>query len=139
MTPRAHELCLCLGQLQARFQHRLDDALGTSHGISHADFLLLHALVDLGGAGLDLRRLAKMIGLTPSALLRRLLPLEKIGLVERCAGQVSLRPAGRAVLTSACQTVDDWCGDVLHVLDAGALSSLVRDLETLAASPRWLA
>jgi DNA-binding MarR family transcriptional regulator len=139
MNPSAHELCLRLGQLQARFQHRLDDALGTSHGIGHADFLLLHALADAGDAGLELRPLATTIGLTPSALFRRLAPLEKIGLVERLSGRVSLRPGAHALLTRARETVDDWCGDVVRVLDAGALSSLVHDLETLAASPRWLA
>ena len=59
MSAPALDLCLGISLAHARLQLALDDALGTWHGIGHADFILLHALARAEG------------GCLPTALARR--------------------------------------------------------------------
>jgi len=91
----------------------LDDELGTYHGMSWADFVLLTVL-DAAGGTAPARELARILCMPASHLLRQLLPLEKIGLVERVAGndaqrRVSLRPPGRRRLHEARDTAANAC------------------------------
>jgi MarR family transcriptional regulator, organic hydroperoxide resistance regulator len=91
----------------------LDDELGTHHGLSWADFVLLTVLDAAGGAA-PATALAKSLCMPASHLLLRLLPLEKTGLVERTADadgkrRVSLRPPGRRLLNEARDTAANAC------------------------------
>ncbi len=89
----------------------LDEKLGEHHGLSWDDFVLLHSLQ----AGGTERQLASHLGLRGSTLLRRIRPLEKLGLISRGteAGQkaVALRPAGLRVLREASETAAEVCAD----------------------------
>ena len=83
----------------------LDDELGTHHGLSWADFVLLTVLDAAGGAA-TAKALARTLCMPASHLLLRLLPLEKTGLVERAEDaegkrRVMLRPQGRRRLRAA--------------------------------------
>jgi hypothetical protein len=60
----------------------LDEELGTHHGLSWADFVLLHTLDD-DGREMPQRQLAKRLGLHGSKLLMQIRPLEKLGLLSR--------------------------------------------------------
>jgi DNA-binding MarR family transcriptional regulator len=91
----------------------LDDELGTHHGLSWADFVLLTALDAAGGAA-PAKELARTLCMRASHLLLRLLPLEKTGLVERAADgdgkrRVTLRPQGRRLLQEARYTAANVC------------------------------
>jgi MarR family transcriptional regulator, organic hydroperoxide resistance regulator len=91
----------------------LDDELGTHHGLSWADFVLLTALDAAGGAA-PTKALAQTVCMPASHLLLRLLPLEKTGLVERAADgdgkpRVTLRPPGRRLLNEARETAANVC------------------------------
>lgn len=66
----------------ARQVQRLDDELGLHHGLSWNDLLLLDALHEAGGR-LSARKAAVATGRSPAGLLRQVLPMEKIGLVQR--------------------------------------------------------
>lgn len=61
---------------------RLDEELGLHHGLSWSDLLLLDALHEAGGR-LPMRQAAAATGRSAAALLRQMLPMEKIGLVQR--------------------------------------------------------
>ena len=103
-TSPSLDFCLRLAKAYAALVRRFDGRLGTLHGLSFGDFMLL---LNLGRApGGKLRRvdLADKLGLTASAVTRALIPLERIGLVTR---QRDLRDArvGYAVLTKAGQRV----------------------------------
>lgn len=91
----------------------LDEELGTHHGLSWADFVLLDAL-EGHDEGLPQPQLATHLGLRGSQLLMQLRPLEKLGLLARtgAAGRavVALRPAGRRVLGEARDTAAAVCG-----------------------------
>ena len=91
----------------------LDDKLGTHHGLSWADFVLLAALDAAGGAA-PATALARTLCTSASQLVLRLLPLEKTGLVERAEDadgkrRVMLRPQGRRRLREARDTAATVC------------------------------
>ena len=91
----------------------LDDELGTRHGLSWADFVLLTVLDAAGGAA-PATQLARNLSTPASRLLMRLLPLEKTGVVERVADgdgkrRVTLRPQGRRLLNEARETAANAC------------------------------
>ena len=90
----------------------LDDELGTRHGLSWADFVLLTVLDAAGGTALT-KELARTLRTPASHLLLRLLPLEKTGLVERAADGgkrcVTLRQQGRRLLHEARDTAANTC------------------------------
>lgn len=101
-------------RLRAAASFRLDDELGTHHGMSWADFVLLHALHDAAGpmAAADL---AARLGMLRSHLLVRMRPLEKVGLLSREAGEpashvITLTSAGRRLLREARETAAAVCG-----------------------------
>ena len=92
----------------------LDEELGTHHGLSWADFVLLTALEAAGGAA-PTTALARTLCTAASQLVLRLLPLEKTGMVERVVGndgkrRVTLRPQGRQRLNEARSTAANACG-----------------------------
>lgn len=91
----------------------LGEELGTHHGLSWADFVLLTVLDAAGGTALP-TELARTLHTPASHLLLQLLPLEKTGLVERVAGgdgqrRVLLRPQGRRRLHEARDTAANAC------------------------------
>ena len=96
----------------AAMRVRLDEELGNWHGLSWETFVLL-AELDAGDGSMEAAALATRLGLTRSALLLRLLPLEKIGLVTRDnaggARSVVLRAGGRRVVREARPTAEAAC------------------------------
>ena len=97
----------------AAFVFKLDDELGTHHGLSWADFVLLTVL-DAAGSAAPATELARTLRTPASHLLLRLLPLEKTGLVERVADgdgkrRVMLRLQGRRLLHEARDTAKNAC------------------------------
>ena len=77
------DLCLDLAKAYATLVRRLDGRLGSLHGLSFGDFAMLLHLSQAPGGKLRRVHLAEQLGLTPSAVTRALIPLEKIGLVTR--------------------------------------------------------
>jgi DNA-binding MarR family transcriptional regulator len=98
----------------AAMRLRLDEQLGNWHGLSWEDYVLLAVLDADDGSEVEAAALAARLGLTPSALLRRLLPLEKIGLLARHATVdgarcVVLRAGGRRLAREARATAEEVC------------------------------
>ena len=113
MSAEALHACMDRHLKHAAMVYRLDDELGTHHGLSWADFVLLTAL-DAACAAVPAKELARTLCMPASQLLLKLLPLEKIGLVERAADSngkrcVKLRPQGRRVLREARDTAENAC------------------------------
>lgn len=120
---------MAIASLQARLEReqahaaatfRLDDALGTQHGLSWADFVLLQrASNDV--EGVCEAHLATTLGLLRSRLLMRARPLEKLGLISRTdqagAHAIKLTPAGRRVLREASETAAAVCSELPRAND----------------------
>ena len=108
MSDKALQACLERHLEHACLVFVLDDELGTHHGLSWADFVLLTVLDSAGGAA-PATELARILHTPASHLLIGLLPLEKTGLVERAADRdgkrcVTLGAQGRRLLHEARQT-----------------------------------
>ena len=113
MTELALQACMDGHLAHAAMVYRLDEELGTHHGLSWADFVLLTAL-DAAAEATLAKELARTLSMPASQLLLQLLQLEKIGLVERAADgtgkrSVKLRPQGRRLLREARDTAENAC------------------------------
>lgn len=138
MSPEQKSLDLCLGLVKAhaRMVRRLDGRLGSLHGLSFGDFAILRQLSLAAGGRLRRVDLADQLGLTPAAVTRALIPLEKIGVVKRESdkndariGYASLTRAGERVLGEATETAEQICGETfpLSGVKIGELSQLFAE------------
>lgn len=98
------DFCLRLTRACAILVRRLDNGLGTVHGLSFNDFIVLYHLRHAPGERLRRIDLAERLGLTASGVTRTLLPLEKLGLVARLSDPRDARVAF-AILTKAGATL----------------------------------
>lgn len=94
----------------ARIALALDEALGIHHGIDWADWLLLD-LLQVAGGQVTTAHAAACQGLTPTRLLQRVLPMEKLGLLRRTrtpegARFLTIASSGQRVLQEARYTAE---------------------------------
>ena len=113
MSAEALQTCMDRHLKHAAMVYRLDEELGMHHGLAWADFVLLAAL-DAASKATPAKELARTLSMPASQLLLQLLPLEKIGLVERAADSkgkrlVKLRAPGRRLLREARDTAGTAC------------------------------
>lgn len=133
------EFTLRLARAQATLVRRLDQVLGGYHGISFSDFMLLHYLNRAPGGRLRRVDLAERQGLTASGVTRTLLPLEKIGLVERQQDPRDARVAyaaitatGRELLDNATTVANQISRDLLRNCPAAQFEGLSNALALIA-------
>ncbi|MYM33367.1 MarR family transcriptional regulator [Duganella sp. FT94W] len=133
------EFTFRLARAQAALVRRLDQVLGGYHGISFSDFMLLHHLHRAPGGRLRRVDLAERQGLTASGVTRTLLPLEKIGLVERQQDPRDARVAyaaitdtGRELLTNAVTVANQISKDLLRNCPAAQFDDLSNALALIA-------
>jgi DNA-binding MarR family transcriptional regulator len=133
------EFTLRLARAQATLVRRLDQVLGGYHGISFSDFMLLHYLSRAPGGRLRRVDLAERQGLTASGVTRTLLPLEKIGLVERQQDPRDARVAyaaitdtGRELLNNAVTVADQISKDMLRSCPPSQFGDLSNALALIA-------
>lgn len=133
------EFTLRLARAQAALVRRLDQVLGGYHGISFSDFMLLHYLNRAPGGRLRRVDLAERQGLTASGVTRTLLPLEKIGLVERQQDPRDARVAyaaitatGREMLTNATTVADQISKDLLRSCPPAQFDDISNALALIA-------
>jgi DNA-binding MarR family transcriptional regulator len=118
---------------------RLDQVLGGYHGISFNDFMLLHYLNRAPGARLRRVDLAERLALTASGVTRSLLPLEKIGLVERQqdprdarVAYAALTGAGREMVANAVTVAEQISKDLLRSCPPALFDDLSNALGLIA-------
>jgi DNA-binding MarR family transcriptional regulator len=136
MLPENVALALGLSRMDAWLRKRIEPAL---NGIGYTDFVILAELDSVVGGRLRPVDLANRLLLTPSGVTRAILPLAKIGLVERSsherdarASYVSITEAGRDRLDEAVtgfeRVVDEMLGTSLTRTDRIALLGLFERL-----------
>jgi DNA-binding MarR family transcriptional regulator len=126
MSAIALAKCVQVARSYSLGLRKLDGKLGSIHGLSFNDFLMLHYLEDASDCKLRRIDLADLMGLTASAVTRALLPLEKIGLVSRLSdpsdarvGYACLTSTGKRLYKDAKKTAEAACQEVLA--DAGKI------------------
>ena len=102
-----------LSRLQAALSRRFNRL--SIHGISLTDFMILSLLDQAAGRKLRRIDLAESVGLTASGITRMLLPLEKIGLVEREASERDAR-VSYVVLTAAGKDLYEHAKDTANAI-----------------------
>ncbi|HEX5344878.1 MAG TPA: MarR family transcriptional regulator [Duganella sp.] len=133
------EFTLRLARAQATLVRRLDQVLGGYHGISFNDFMLLHYLNRAPGGRLRRVDLAERLALTASGVTRSLLPLEKIGLVERQqdprdarVAYAALTGAGREMVGNAVTVAEQISKDLLRSCPPALFDDLSNALGLIA-------
>lgn len=114
------DLCLQTSFAHAQIQLALDEELAWAHGLSYQDLVLLTRIARAPLGRITVAELARSLGLSMSALVRLLLPLEKTGHVQRESAPapggkryVSLRPAGNTQLRNATVTAEATCATLM--------------------------
>jgi DNA-binding MarR family transcriptional regulator len=117
MIPENVSLAVGLSRVDAWLRKRIEAALPA---IGYTDFMILAELDSVVGGRLRPVDLANRLLLTPSGVTRAILPLAKIGLVERSsherdarASYVAITQAGRDKLNEAMDEVDRIVGETL--------------------------
>ncbi|HET6894207.1 MAG TPA: MarR family transcriptional regulator [Candidatus Baltobacteraceae bacterium] len=110
-------IALGVARIDAWLRKRVESVLP---GIGFTDFVILNELASVVGGRLRPVDLANRLQLTASGVTRAVLPLAKIGLVERAAHErdarasyVAITQAGRERLEEALDDVDRVVGETL--------------------------
>ena len=129
------EFCLKLARASAALTRKMDNILGSVHGLSFGDFTLLLHLSQAPNGRLRRVDLADKVGLTASGVTRSLIPLEKIGLVAREAdsrdarvGYAVLTPTGQKLLKNALPSAQNISIELLEDTPKDALEGLIKYL-----------
>jgi DNA-binding MarR family transcriptional regulator len=103
----------------AAMSFSLDEELGTHHGISSSDFVLLRALHEAGAT--EESDLAKVLSMRRSQLLMRVRPLQKLGIVQRLRDAqrcvVSITSSGSRLVCEASETAAALCAHWAAAID----------------------
>lgn len=117
----------------AQINKQLDNSLGAIHGIGLSEFMVLKSLLDAPSHRLRRIDVAETIGRTASAVTRMLLPMEKIGLIEKVANerdarvsQVQLTKSGKKIVQEANLTLEQKSLAILKNLDDDSASELLN-------------
>lgn len=132
-------LALGLSRWEAALRRRLEGPLGGGHGLGYTDFIIMSELSSVQGKRLRAADLGKRVMLSPSGVTRAVLPLEKIGLLERVPDErdgrgsyVTLTPAGEERLEQAVPTVERIVTEALGAMTRSDRIALLGLFERMA-------
>lgn len=119
---------------QARLEERFANALGSIHGLSLKDTLLLLHVAHAEGGRLSRIELARRLSISPSTVTRTTAPLEKRGLLGRESGVRDARYAYVVLTDAGKQAVAD-ASTTLERLSAGVFAQgwTAAEVATLTA------
>lgn len=113
MTQTSFLAVIRLLSAQALLEQKFSQELGSVHGLSLNDSLLMMHLEQAALSRLSRVDLAKRLSVSPSTVTRMTLPLEKLGMLGREADMrdarlayVTLTDTGRKVIAAARQTLE---------------------------------
>ncbi len=115
------ELVLAVVGAAANLERIIDGNLSAIKGISLAEFRLLSAIAQAPGRQASRADIARVVGLSPSAVTRALRPLESLGIIETVKNArdarlalATLTPQGEELLSDAIGVLDDVLPSVLE-------------------------
>jgi len=139
--PTALDFCVHLARTYTEALRRIDGKLSSVHGLSFGDFTILYHLKHAHESRLRRTDLAEFMGLTASAVTRSLLPLEKIGLVDRQSdprdarvGYACLTLAGHQLFAYASETAEVACQDAFQTVPA-SFAPLLKKMGGISEIP----
>ena len=128
-----------LFRAHARLEERFSAGLGSIHGLSLKDTLLLMHVAHAEGGRLSRIELAKRLSVSPSTVTRTTQPLEKLGFLGRESNQRDARYA-YVVLTKAGRRAVGEAEATLARLSANVFRDRwsAAEIKSLAALLGWL-
>ncbi|CAA6809916.1 MAG: MarR family transcriptional regulator [uncultured Thiotrichaceae bacterium] len=107
---------------------KIDGKLGSIHGISFTEYMVLFHLKHSDTRSVRRIDLAQNLGLTPSGVTRLLAPLEKIGLIQKEVNErdarvslVQISSSGERVLDEATLSLEEISNFLLQGINANSL------------------
>ncbi len=94
-----------IAKVQSLLSRRFDSL--SAHGISFSDFMILYLLSQAPGGKMRRVDLADKIGLTSSGVTRMLVPMEKIGLIQRETSDRDARVSYAAITNTGAGILQD--------------------------------
>ncbi len=117
---------------------KIDANLGALHGIGFTEYIVLLQLNNAPKQMLRRIDLSEAIGRTASGVTRRLLPMEKIGLIEKASAPrdarvslVKITASGQQLLQDATVTLNEKSADLLKRVSKGQIKDLLTILHTM--------
>lgn len=117
---------------------QLDNSLGAIHGIGLTEYMVLLHLVGAPNKALRRIDLAEALARTASGITRMLMPMEKIGLIEKevsvrdaRVSLVKLTAAGEEVFNHASVTLESRSEALLKNIDVKKSATLLSLLEAI--------
>ena len=108
------------------------------HGLDFSDFMIISYLNESRDQKLRRIDLAEKLGLTASGITRMLLPLEKLGIIERSlddadarARYASITPAGKNLLQDATASIEMKLEDIMPEGSEAELEKFTELLEKI--------
>jgi DNA-binding MarR family transcriptional regulator len=139
MNDAAFDALVALNAAYGTLARTVDAELGSLHGISQNELLLLRALAAARNGTLRPSELARAISLTPSGVSRAVTPLEQRGMVERTsdpndrrACTIALTDDGAALLGVSLVSAAEIASRLMRRLSVGQSRQLERLLGEIA-------
>ena len=133
------KLLMNLAKVQSLMGRRFDNL--SAHGISFSDFMILYLLYHAPEGKMRRVDLAESIGLTSSGVTRMLVPMEKIGLVQREANErdarvsyASLTETGKLIFEDALVTAAVKAKEIIPAAMAKKTATLSEFLVELGGN-----
>ncbi len=123
MIPENVALAVGLSRVDAWLRKRIEPVLP---GIGYTDFIILSELDSVVGGRLRPVDLANRLLLTPSGVTRAIIPLAKIGLVERTLHERDARASYVAITQAGRERLDEAMDDVERVVNETLAASITR-------------
>jgi len=125
----------------AEITRQLDNSLGAIHGVGLTEFMVLQTLAAAHNGSLRRIDIAESLGRTASGITRMLMPMEKVGLVEKVSSardarvsMVKISEAGERILEEASASFEQKAGQVLGDLSDKQMASFLECLRLLPGS-----
>ena len=122
----------------ATVSRKLDNSLGAVHGIGLAEYMVLLNLANSPTHSLRRIDIADSVSRTASAITRMLMPMEKIGLVQKDSSSrdarvslVKITPAGLEMFENATSTLNARAEDILGGFSSKQAADFLSFLEKI--------
>ncbi|MEH6455947.1 MAG: MarR family winged helix-turn-helix transcriptional regulator [Cocleimonas sp.] len=117
---------------------QIDNSLGMLHGIGLTEYMVLNQLMDAPNKHMRRIDVAEAVGRTASGVTRMLIPMEKIGLIEREVNPrdarvslVKITSVGETKLAEATITLNERSEKILQHFDPKQLNEFLNLLKLI--------
>jgi len=117
---------------------KIENSLGSIHGIGLTEYMVLHNLVNAPNKVLRRIDLAESVGRTASGVTRMLMPMEKLGLINKeaslrdaRASLVKITSVGEQIFNDASSTLNQKSEQLLDRLDRKQIDTFLNLLNLI--------